>query len=116
MGIFAPVPGGLTLPDPARPEEMLKSLLTSAFQRGGGKLTWRAPWRVDLVMNGRLVSANLDEVVRSWRLAPEARRGEVVERWVSATLGSPDWEARRLENAGTYAGGEKRPLPLRRAG
>ena len=78
MGIFALVPGGVTLPDAARPEEMLNSLLTAAFQRGGVKFTWLDPWRLDLVMNGRLVSANLNEVVRSWRLAPEARRGEVV--------------------------------------
>ena len=110
MGIFALVPGGVTLPDAARPEEMLKSLLTAAFQRGGVKFTWLDPWRLDLVMNGRLVSANLNEVVRSWRLAPEARRGEVVERWVSATLGYPDWEARRLEIAETYAGAESRLL------
>ena len=110
MGIFALVRSGVATPDDARPEESVKTLLTAAFQRGGVKFTWLDAWHLDLVLNGRLVSASLDDVVRSWRLTPEARRGEVVERWVDATLAYPDWEARRAELAETYAAAEGRLL------
>jgi hypothetical protein len=104
MGIFPLVRSGLATPDTTRPEEeTIKTLLTAALQRDGVKFTWLDPWHLDLIMNGRLVSANLSEVVRSWRLAPEARRGEVVQRWVDATLAYPSWETRRAEIAESYA-------------
>jgi hypothetical protein len=102
MGIFALVRSGVATPENARPEETIKELLTTAFQRDGVKFTWLDPWHLDLVMNGRFVSASLNDIVRTWRLAPEARRGEVVDRWVNATLAYPDWQARRAEIAETY--------------
>lgn len=82
-----------------RPEETVKSLVTAALLRGGVRFTWLDPWTVDLILNGRLLQADLTEVVRSWWLAPEARRDTVVERWVEATLAYPAWEARRDELA-----------------
>ena len=97
MAIFTLVPKAASVPAFVSPEEKIKRLLTAALIRGGVRFTWLDSRTVDLIMNGRLVSANVGEVVRSWHLAPTQRRPEVIERWVEATLNYPQWEERRRE-------------------
>jgi len=93
-----------------RPEQTVKSLVTAALRRDGVRFTWLDPWTVDLLLNGRLLQADLTEVVRSWWLAPEARRDVVVERWIEATLGYPAWEARRDELTQSFEAAKERLL------
>lgn len=109
MGIFTLAPPDTAL-DVVHPEDVIKSYLTAALGQGGVRFTWLDPWNLDLIMNGRLVAANVRDVVRSWRLAAQDRQHDVIDRWVRATLGLPFWEERRRQLAETFLGAEQRLL------
>src|SRR5262245_2311958 len=93
-----------------RPEEAVKAQVGAALKRGRVRFTWLDPWTVDLVLRGRSLRADVTELVRSWWLAPEARRDTVIERWVEATLAYPAWETRRNEVAQRFETAKDRLL------
>src|SRR5215475_13762448 len=102
MGIFTLVrTEGLAL-DEHGPEETFTNALSAALDGGGLKFTWLDAWTLDLALYGSVVQTNVREVLRSWRLAPSPRRGEIVQRWVEATTQYPDWQALRAKVAQWY--------------